>query len=378
MTSAPTRQIRGKAASCRCSPDEVLRRDAYHLEKPRPPRDGWRPRFRRVKLATKHSREVNMVNFGTVARRDVLKLMAGAAALPAWHALQFDTAHAAGVAAYNPAGKFELEVSEVEFRRNGAGRMLMARIYQPKGPGPFPAILDLHGGAWNGKNRKAEEPMDRALASSGLLVVAIDMTLAPEAPYPACVQDANYGVRWLKANAAKWNGDASKIGIYGSSSGGHVAELIAMRPHDPRYSAIPLEAAPDLDATVAFIATRSPMSNTFARYENAERHNRANMIKNNKTFFNPWETIHESNPQEILEREEKITFVPFLIMQGALDDNMPPEAQEKFVKSYRAAGGNIEFHMFEGAVHEWVAEEGPNTDKARETVKQYVARVLKG
>jgi acetyl esterase/lipase len=319
-----------------------------------------------------------LANFGTFARRDALKLMAGAAALPALYALQSGTAHAAGAAAYNPAGKFELEVSEVEFRRNSAGRMLMARIYQPKGPGPFPTILDLHGGAWNGKNRKAEEPMDRALASSGLLVVAIDMTLAPEAPYPACVQDANYGVRWLKANATKWNGDTSKIGIYGSSSGGHVAELIAMRPLDPRYSAIPLEAAPNLDATVAFIATRSPISNTVARYENAEKHNRAGMIKNNKTFFNPWETIHESNPQEILDREEKIAFVPFLIMQGALDDNMPPEAQEKFAKSYKAAGGNIEFHLFENSVHEWVAEEGPNTDKARETVKQYVARVLKG
>ena len=319
-----------------------------------------------------------MESFGTFARRGVLKLMAGAAALSTWHALQSGTAHAAGAAAYNPAGKFELEVNEVEFRRNSAGRMLMARIYQPKGPGPFPTILDLHGGAWNGKNRKAEEPMDRALASSGLLVVAIDMTLAPEAPYPACVQDANYAVRWLKANAATWNGDASKLGVYGSSSGGHVAELIAMRPHDPRYSAIPLEAAPSLDATVAFIAARSPISNTVARYENAEKHNRAGMIKNNKTFFNPWETIHESNPQEILDHEEKITFVPFLIMQGALDDNMPPEAQEKFAKSYQAAGGNIEFHLFENSVHEWVAEEGPNTDKARETVKQYVARVLKG
>src|SRR5204863_2760123 len=133
---------------------------------------------------------------------------------------------------YDPAATFEIAVSEVEFRRNRTGRMLMARIYQPKGPGPFPTMLDLHGGAWNAKDRHAEEPMDRALAASGVLVVAIDMTLAPDAPYPACVQDANYGVRWLKANAAKWNGDASKLGVYGSSSGGHVAELLAMRPRD--------------------------------------------------------------------------------------------------------------------------------------------------
>src|SRR5262245_43272130 len=108
-------------------------------------------------------------------------------------------ASAAGRVVYDPAAKFDLTVSEVEFRRNGAGRMLMARIYQPVGPGPFPTLLDLHGGAWNFKDRLAEEPMDRALASSGVLVVAIDMTLAPEAPYPACIQDANYGVRWLKS-----------------------------------------------------------------------------------------------------------------------------------------------------------------------------------
>ena len=112
--------------------------------------------------------------------------------------------------------------------------------------------------------------MDRALAASGILVVAIDMTLAPEAPYPACVQDANYGVRWLKWKAASWNGDPSRIGVYGSSSGGHVAELLSMRPRDPRYNAIPLPEARELDATVAYVAMRSPISDPYARFQNAE------------------------------------------------------------------------------------------------------------
>src|SRR5712671_5533497 len=110
---------------------------------------------------------------------------------------------------YDPEAKFDLTVTEVEYRRTKAGRTLMARIYQPVGVGPFPTVLDLHGGAWNAKDRKAEEPMDRAIAASGVLVVAVDLTLAPEAPYPACVQDANYGVRWLKSKAAGWNGDSS-------------------------------------------------------------------------------------------------------------------------------------------------------------------------
>jgi acetyl esterase/lipase len=209
-------------------------------------------------------------------------------------------------------------------------------------------------------------------------VVATDLTVAPEAPYPACVQDANYAVRWLKANAAQWNGDGSRIGLYGSSSGGHVAELLALRPGDARYNAIPLAGTPPVDATVAWVATRSPVSNTVARYENAERRKNEGMIKNNKVFFSPWETIHEANPQEILERKEAATLPPLLIMQGALDDNVLPEMQEKFAMTWRAAGGSCDYRLFENSVHEWVAEPGPQTDKARDTAKEFIARQLKG
>jgi acetyl esterase len=312
-------------------------------------------------------------------RRDVMHAMAATSlvALPMVRMLTSAAAHAAGALAYDPNARFDLAVTEVELRRNSAGRTLMARIYQPKGTGPFPTVLDLHGGAWNRKDRLAEEPMDRALGTSGLLVVAVDMTVAPEAPYPACVQDANYAVRWLKANAGNWNGDTSKIGVYGSSTGGHVAELLAMRPRDLRYAAIPFADAANIDASVAYVAMRSPVSNPVARYENALRRGREQMVKSHKTFFVPWESIHESNPQEILERKEKIDFVPFLIMQGKLDDNVLPSMQEHFVKTYKAAGGDCEYHLFENSVHEWVAEPGPQTDKAREVVKAFIARQLR-
>jgi acetyl esterase/lipase len=279
--------------------------------------------------------------------------------------------------AYDPAATFELKVSEVEFRRTEKGRPLMARIYQPQGAGPFPTVLDLHGGAWRRKDRLAEEPMDRAIAASGVLVVAIDMRLSEEAPYPASVQDANYGVRWLKSKAADWNGATSKIGVYGSSTGGYVAQLLAMRPRDPRYNAIPLPAAPTLDATVAYIATRSPISDPYARFQQAERMKRDGMIENSRIYFNPWASIFEGNPQLILERREPLTLVPMLIMQGALDDNVLPAIQEKFAAAYRAAGGACELTVFEGSEHEWVAQPGPQTDRAREMVKQFIARQLK-
>jgi acetyl esterase/lipase len=285
-----------------------------------------------------------------------------------------EAGRAASKATYDPDARFEVTVSEAEYRRTAQGRSLIARIYQPVGTGPFPVVLDLHGGGWNFKDRHAEEPFDRAIASAGALVVAVDLTLAPEAPYPACVQDANYAVRWLKAKAGAWNGDASRIGVFGSSTGGHLAELLAMRPRDPRYNALPLQEDPDLDATVDYVIARSPISDTFGRFQNAQGMQNAALVKFHETFFVPWETIHEANPQEILDRGEAIALVPLLILQGALDDNTRPALQARFVETYRAAGGSCDYTIFDACQHEWVATPGPETDRAYEMAKAFIAR----
>ena len=63
-------------------------------------------------------------------------------------------------------------------------------------------------------------------------------------------------------------------------------------------------------------------------------------------------------------------------MQGALDDNVLPAVQEKFAATYRAAGGDVQYELFEGSVHEWVAEPGPQTTRAHEMVKAFIARQL--
>ena len=209
--------------------------------------------------------------------------------------------------------------------------------------------------------------------------VAIDLTLAPEAPYPACVQDANYGVRWLKSKAASWNGDGSRIGIYGSSSGGHVA---GASRHAPARSALQRDSAavgaerrrdrrlrrdPLADQQHASRASRTPIDKK-----------RDSMIQNNKTFFKPWDTISESNPQEILDRREKVTLVPLLIMQGALDDNVLPPVQEKFAETYTAAGGYCEFHVFREQ-RARVGREGRAADRSRAArwSRTFIARQLK-
>jgi len=237
-------------------------------------------------------------------------------------------------------------------------------------------LLDLHGGAWTFKDRMANVAMAEAVARSGLLTVSIDLRLSGEAPYPASVQDANYGIRWLKMKAPGWNGDPSTMGLLGSSSGGHVAMLLGMRPQDLRYNALALEGHTEIDARFHYVATRSPISDPLARYNNAVAKGRQVMVDRHHLYFNPFSDIEEANPQMILEREEPVELPPLLVMQGGLDDNVLPAVQVKFGEAYRAAGGECEVAVFEGCEHLWVLEPGPETDRAHEMLKAFIARQL--
>ena len=276
---------------------------------------------------------------------------------------------------YDPSKHHEIKVWDVEYRRDPV-RTLMARLYQPQGAGPFPVLLDVHGGAWNDQDRTANAPVDERLAASGLLVVAIDVRLAREAPYPGSVADVNYGIRWLKAKGGEWNGDPETLGALGSSSGGHVLELCAMRPHDPRYAMYPLPEAPHLDATLTYVIARSPISDPLARFEQAQKMKRDTLIRNSELYFNPWETIVEGNPQRILDRAETVILPPLFVLQGELDDNVLPAVQEHFVATYRAAGGAIDYEVFPGAEHRWIIQPGPQTDRAIDMIKAFIARQL--
>ena len=276
---------------------------------------------------------------------------------------------------YDPNTNYEIKVWEEDFRQVPT-RMLLARICQPVGDGPFPPLLDLHGGAWAGKDRFANVAMAEAMARSGILTVSVDLRLSGEAPYPASVQDANYGIRWLKMKAPGWKGDPSTIGVLGSSSGGHVAQLLSMRPQDPRYNALSLEGHPEIDARINYVATRSPISDPLARYNNAVAKERQQMVDRHHVYFDPFSNIEEANPQMILDRKEPVKLPPMLVMQGGLDDNVLPAIQQKFVESYRAAGGECELEIFEGCSHLWVLEPGPQTDRAHETLKAFIARQL--
>src|SRR5919204_4670666 len=147
--------------------------------------------------------------------------------------------------------QFEVEVQDVEYQQQ-AGKPWLARVYRPVGPGPFPTVVDVHGGAWNNGDRANDTQMNQALAASGILTVAIDFRQPPEAGYPASVQDMNLGIRWLKAHAAEFGG-ASRVGALGVSSGGHLVLLAGLRPRGPRSSALPPDGHSAVDASLAYV-----------------------------------------------------------------------------------------------------------------------------
>lgn len=276
---------------------------------------------------------------------------------------------------YNPAQQVEVQVSEVEYRKDGKDSWV-ATIYQPQGDGPFPALLDVHGGAWNRGDRSSDEVMNRALAASGIVVAAIDFRLAPEHPYPAQVQDVNYATRWLKAHAADFNADPDSIGGLGASSGGHTLMLSAMRPNDSRYAALGLPEADGIDAAMAYTVCCWPVLDPYARYLYAQEVNNERLAASSEAYFLSQDAMREGNPQHILERGEKVTLPPTLVVQGTRDDNVPLAIPQRFETAFRGAGGDIQVEYFTDQVHGFGNMPGAESDRAIGMIKAFIARCL--
>ncbi len=276
---------------------------------------------------------------------------------------------------YDPAAQYEVSTEDVEYRREG-GEAWLARVYRPRGAGPFPALLDVHGGAWSMGDRLNDAPMDAALAASGMVVVAVDFRLAPQHPYPASLADVNYATRWLKAHAADFGADPRHLGGLGSSSGGHQIMLSAMRPRDPRYAAIPLSEAPDADASLAYVLACWPILDPYARYLFAQETGRKELVTRTEGYFLTVDAMQEGNPQRILDRHEAATLPPVVLFQGTADTNLTVEMSKRFVASYRAAGGQAELELFPDMPHGFGNQPGPEAERALALMKAFVARQL--
>lgn len=238
------------------------------------------------------------------------------------------------------------------------GQPLAMRIFRPDITGPSPAVIDLHGGAWSRGDLEECRARDELLARRGIVAIAIDFRQGADG-YPGAVQDINYAIRWVKANASRLGTRPDWVSVTGQSSGGHLAMLAAMRPADPRYAAIPLpEGSAPVDAKVRRVAMTWPVINPLSRLHHLERHMAAGtcpeqysgIAERQTSFWQNDANMMDGNPMLILERGERVELPPALWIQSRPDfmhDYRDPASPidanepERFAFNYRRGGGQL-------------------------------------
>ena len=263
--------------------------------------------------------------------------------------------------------------SDVEYYRHG-DEPLVARVYRPDGPGPFPAVVDVHGGAWTSGDRFGTAEIDAALAASGVVVLALEFRLGDAARYPGQVADVNAGIRWLKAHAAELGTRPELVGGVGSSSGGHVILLNAVRPADPSLAVLPLPSDPAITAELAYVVACWPVADPLARYRMARETGKDRLVEAHHVFWPGEAEMTAGSPQLILERGEATHLPPALIIQGTSDDNLPDGMAARFVDAYRARGGSAELELFPGQPHGFIKRglDGEAPRRALERITGFV------
>ena len=252
---------------------------------------------------------------------------------------------------------YDIDIADVEYLRHG-DTPLLARLFKPRGSGPFPIMIELHGGAWVRGNRLNGDAANEALAKNGVIVVALDFRVPPEAPYPASLADIHYGIRWCKTQAVAWNGRPDRVGAMGTSSGAHQAMLLGMRPDDPRYAALSLPTgAAAVDGTLGCVILCSPVIDPLGRYHYAKGLRQdctpppglaERVVPMHDQYWQTEEAMAEAAPARILASGERTALPPALCLRRSYEAGHPRPDNDEFVSEYRKAGGQIDVTIFEG------------------------------
>jgi acetyl esterase/lipase len=264
--------------------------------------------------------------------------------------------------------RYEFDASDHVYSHQG-GEDWLARVYRPRGPGPFPAVLNVHGGVWVRKERTRNNELSEALAARGVLAVGIDLHVPPDGVFPAPMRDVNRAVRWLKAHAAEFNG-LSTVGAIGTSSGGHQVQLCALQPSDPRYAALPGE--PGVDATLGYAIACWPVPDPRFRYRLVKANGPELYIAGSEAFWGGEQTMDEGSPQFVLDTDAPDIHTPPMLVIHRKDDPLHPlEMQERFVQGYRKHGGDIEMVTLPDLPQVFTMD--PAGERMLEVVLDYIA-----
>jgi acetyl esterase/lipase len=248
-------------------------------------------------------------------------------------------------------------------------------LYLPQdAPGPLPLIVFLHGGGWSQGNRTTGPDFKRFFAQDGIAMAAIDYRLTPTITFPKNAEDVKTAIRWLRANAASYNLDPRRIGLWGTSAGGHLATVAAVTPvgllegegNLDQSSAV--QCVLDAYGPVLFDvmdqqteqerATLQTVNAKLALYQQSrgmrtigpQQHDPADSPES-KLVGAPLQTARErvraASPLNYLTDQAP----PFLIMHGLADNSVPHHQSIMLYEALSALGKDVTLRLVDGLPH---------------------------
>lgn len=254
-------------------------------------------------------------------------------------------------------------VSDIEYgQADGVSLKLDACV--PDGDGPFPAVILVHGGGWmNGDKKTNCAALFAPLSQAGIAWFSVNYRLAPQYRYPACVEDVETAIRWVKAHAAEYRIDPKRVALLGESAGGHIVQMVAVR-------ATTADAPTHLAALVPFYA---PCDNV------ADSVRRGGPSKSMQALLGVGEKIDRAAERKLWEISP-LNFVhtqlpPCLLVHGTADKSVPYEQSVQWQARLRSLNVPCELITIENGPH--VMDRWENIDPTyKEKTVAWLARTL--
>ena len=227
-------------------------------------------------------------------------------------------------------------MTDIEFAKAGEASLTLD-AFVPEGAGPFPTCILVHGGGFTkGDKTSFIKPLFEPLSKAGFAWFTINYRLAPDHRWPACLEDVETAIRWVRAHAKEYKVDTARIALIGESAGGHLVSMAGVRSHgDTTLAAVvPFYAPHDLEFQADNRHTVG--SSLTALFGISEELNDANR-----------KVLRDASPSNHL----KPGLPPFLLIHGDKDDKVPYEQSPRFQKKTRGLGNTCDLITTPGGSH---------------------------
>ena len=262
-------------------------------------------------------------------------------------------------------------ISNVVYATIGKEKLVLD-LTVPDSPGPHPVVLCIHGGAWKLGNRYdlawsiCGDTIIEEMNKAGYAAATIEYRLAPKHKFPAQIEDCKTAVRFLRANAAKYNLDPNRLGTLGFSAGAHLANLLGTTGPEAGFDGTQY---PDGSSTVACVLDYFGPSD-LSLYFKSEG------IR--ESFMVPWLGPTAATSLDIYKKASPMTYVskgdaPTLIVHGTLDVMVPIIHAERYRDKLKSVGVPVECFFLPGRLHGWRHDDTKVTDaKGIEFLNKYL------